>query len=159
MPFGYLEFSRAKRRELCPHMQACARAPPLAAGGGRPVPGWGWVRVPYLAWFFLNQVSRYDPKQTRSAPELDRTRSARQQTAPRHLDCQQLRLLGCQQTRLLGRKVATFRLGSNLLAPPGRLYKGLQFSIVIYRHTNYNTKSKHFSSLSLSSEHFNFSAF
>ena len=29
MPFGYLEFLRAKRRELCSHMRACA--PPLAA--------------------------------------------------------------------------------------------------------------------------------
>ena len=60
MPFGYLEFSRAKRRELCPHMQACARA----AAGGRPAPARArararvWVWVPYLAWFFLKQVSR-----------------------------------------------------------------------------------------------------
>ena len=34
MPFGYLEFSRAKRRELCPHMQACMRTRAAAGGGG-----------------------------------------------------------------------------------------------------------------------------
>ena len=54
MPFGYLEFSRAIGRELCPHMRACARAPPLAATVARRAR----ARVPYPAWFFLNQVSR-----------------------------------------------------------------------------------------------------
>ena len=37
MPFGYLEFSRAKRRDLCPHV----RAPPLAAAGRRSGSGSG----------------------------------------------------------------------------------------------------------------------
>ena len=60
MPFGYLEFSRAIGRELCPHMRARA-----AAGGGSGrrwrrarARVWVWVRVPYPAWFFLNRVSR-----------------------------------------------------------------------------------------------------
>ena len=68
---------------------ACARAPPLAAG--RPAPGraraWAWVLVPYLAWFFLNRVSKYGPNQLRS------------RTGPDRLRCQVANLLDCQQSR------------------------------------------------------------
>ena len=73
MPFGYLEFSRAIGRDLCPHMRARA----AAGGGGRPAgagagPGraraWAWVRVrvPYPTWFLLNRVWVSGSEPTRS---------------------------------------------------------------------------------------------
>ena len=68
--------------------RARARAPPLAAG--RPVPArardrvrarvWVWVWVPYLAWFFLNRVSRV---WITPLPEPNPLRSATQ-SAPAH---------------------------------------------------------------------------
>ena len=74
MPFGYLEFSRAKRRELCTYV----RAPPLAAAAaaGRPEPepgsglglGLGLGSLPGLVLFEsgFKGMGRY-PNQTRSA--------------------------------------------------------------------------------------------
>ena len=83
MPFGYLEFSRAKRRELCPHMQARARA---AAGGGRPGPGrdgFGFGFLPCLVLFesglkgMGHSGSEPDPLRsaTRSTPDPNRLRT------------------------------------------------------------------------------------
>ena len=39
MPFGYLEFSRAIGRDVCPPARVCVRARAAAGGGGgRPAP-------------------------------------------------------------------------------------------------------------------------
>ena len=130
MPFGYLEFSRAIGRDLCPPAHVCMRARAAAGGGGRPAgagagagtgPGSGSGPGPGLGLgsgslpgliFFESGLAGMDCKHTRSATRTGsaplRIQSARQQTAPRLLGCQQLRLLGCQQTRLLGLKGATF---------------------------------------------------
>ena len=79
---------------------ACARAPPLAAAG-RPAPvpgsglglGLGSGSLPGLV-LFESGLAGMDCKHTRSAtrtgPASLRIQSARQQTAPRLLDCQQL---------------------------------------------------------------------
>ena len=74
------------------HARTCVHAPPLAAAAGRsapvPVPGlrvrvWilDWVRVPYPAWFFLNQVSRVWVTRSIPAP-LSGSEPARQRTRP-----------------------------------------------------------------------------
>ena len=81
MPFGYLEFSRAIGRELCPHMRACARAPPLAAtaaaagpgAGSGPGPGPGSGSLPGLVLFesglrvWVASIPLRYPNRTRSA--------------------------------------------------------------------------------------------
>ena len=79
----------AREKEGTMPARARARA---AAGGGRPVPGraqawarvWVWVWVPYLAWFFLNRVSRVwvtplpDPLQPANGCPRERIRTVRQ---------------------------------------------------------------------------------
>ena len=64
-----------------------------------------WVWVPYLAWFFLNRVSRV---WAAPLPELDPLRDPTRYPDPKlQLDNQRSQLLGSQQVRLLGRTVAT----------------------------------------------------
>ena len=84
-------------------MPAHACAPPLAAAAGRRRCWCGvWVRVPYPAWFFLNQVYGYGlrayryPNQTRSAPDPNRS-----SWTANSCDC------WVEPLRLLGRTVAT----------------------------------------------------
>ena len=101
--------------------RACVRAR-AAAGGGRQAGrrrcrsrsrardrarawawAWVWVRVqvPYLAWFFLNRVSRV------WATPLPKPDPTRYPDPKLQLDSQRSQLLDSQQVRLLGRTVAT----------------------------------------------------
>ena len=83
------------------------------------------VWVPYLAWFFLNRVSRV---WVTPLPEPDPHRYPDpNRPAPRLLECQQLRLLDCQLLGAsvgqptVGSKGCILSLGSNLLVPLGAL--------------------------------------
>ena len=66
---------------------------------------WVWVWVPYLAWFFLNRVSRV---WAAPLPEPDPLRDPTRYPDPKlQLDSQRSQLLDSQQVRLLGQTVAT----------------------------------------------------
>ena len=151
---------------------ACARAPPLAAAAGRPGHGHrsgsssssglslgsGSGSLPGLILFEsgLEVWAEPAPLPNRTGPApLSGCEPVGLPTVANQLDCQRVQTSwtakGCEP---VGRpKVA-------MVGPLLECYiKHSKLSIETQLHTNYNTKSKHFSSLSLSSEHFNFSAF
>ena len=135
----------------CVHARARAAGPGSGSGSGS-YPAWFFLNQVSRVWTTLDpNQTRSDPprQQTRSAVRIrtDPPTGVRLVGRPRVaslLDCQRLRTYwtanGCepvglpkvanqldgQRVQWLGRKVAAFHLGSNLLAPPGRLYKGLQ---------------------------------
>ena len=94
MPFGYLEFSRAKRRELCPHMQACARAAAAAAGRPTPAPvpglglgsGSGSGSLPGLVLFESGLAGMGCSAPLPKPPARQRIRTARQRMSENRLD-------------------------------------------------------------------------
>ena len=149
MPFGYLEFSRAIGREPCPIMRA------RAGGGGQYLTNrcqTSWTAKGCEPVGLSTVANLLDCQRVQTSWTAKGCEPVGRPMVASLLVCQRMRISwtanGCEPVGLP--TVATFRLSSNLLAPPGRLYKELRFSIE--RHTNYNnkyTKSKHFSSLSL----------
>ena len=81
MPFGFLEFSRAKRRELCTYIRARTRA---AAGGGAGL-GLG------LGLGLLDSGSDLSLSSLRCA-HVEQPKVAKQSAPRQRLDCQQTRL-------------------------------------------------------------------
>ena len=76
MPFGYLEFSRAIGRELCPHMHA--RAAAGCGGGSRPAgtgAGPGPGSLPGLV-LFESDLTGMGCEHTRSTPDPNRPPTA-----------------------------------------------------------------------------------
>ena len=111
MPFGYLEFSRAIGRDLCPPARVCVRAR-TAAGGGRPAGagaghglGAGSVSgsgsLPGLV-LFESGLAGMDCKHTRSAPDPNRppTRPLRVSWTANNCDCWAANRRDCWVKRL-----------------------------------------------------------
>ena len=105
VPFGYLEFSRAKRRELYTYIRTCTHARrrwrrrrrPAGRCRSRSRSGLGPGFL-YLAWFFLNQVSWSSPPAERF--ESPANGCPREQIRPfanrcRKTDSAVGRLIGC----------------------------------------------------------------
>ena len=83
MPFGYLEFSRAIGRDLCPPARVCVRARAAAGGGAGAAAGvgagagLGSGSLPGLV-LFESGLAGMDCKHTRTGPAPLRILSARQ---------------------------------------------------------------------------------
>ena len=131
-------------------------------GGGRPARAWAWVRVRVLAWFFLNQVPRAssgqqlrtcwtakgcepDPLPPTVAYLLDCQRLQTNWTANSH-DCWVERLQAFVWVRTCWPLLEGYIKGSNSQLKDTPI-------------TTTTTPRANTSLLSLSSEHFNFSAF
>ena len=109
MPFGYLEFSRAIGRELCPHMRVRRRRRRCRcrARARARARVWVWVWVRYPAWFFFELgLTGMGCEHTRSAT---RTRPAPLRIRTALVGQPTVATVGSNHCNGSDRTVATFR--------------------------------------------------